>query len=580
MIQYLRYHKNSIMILNSLLSSPEISGPAKTSSESLKNLTISNEYDGPLSKLDLDDIDLITAIQAEEILNIIYSRGSVKGFLEESELNQSENTNPIIENDWTLDTTIRSSILEKEAAIKNSEDSFDECYNKEFEKNSRIVGVEPSSTVHERKKKPIQCVICDRKYANKFLLKCHINEVHEGKKPFQCSACNRCFSRSFSLKQHILLVHEGKKPFQWFACNRGFAHKDTLKNHLSQSLICNPVEMTNDEKEKIKENISKCSKCRNHVFQSLEELNLHFQDHALADACSKYSKGSNSLTMLPTPLSSPDARPDARPDTHFDVHVDAMVNSLTCYSPLQSEEFTKRAIGSLVKKLSEKRNELDSLISAITTNGADSKNCITIPRTLDGRIQIDGRKCWPHVVYAKIWRWPDLQIKTMLLKSDECQFAFDLKLNSVCVNPYHYIRDPRPFEEESITTSIPAKIWEGGHSPCPSGSDGPEMNMTIKIHENPIKSRNSSINNVENKTNGEVFEVVNSSAKSDIKFKEVHILPEEQLTVVNERNNRTYECFVCHENFTSYDNFKSHISSMHGVTLIISKETSILNQSD
>ena len=53
------------MILNSLLSSPEISGPAKTSSESLKNLTISNKNDGPLSKVDLDDIDLITAIQAE-----------------------------------------------------------------------------------------------------------------------------------------------------------------------------------------------------------------------------------------------------------------------------------------------------------------------------------------------------------------------------------------------------------------------------------------------------------------------------------------------------------------------------------
>ena len=129
--------------------------------------------------------------------------------------------------------------------------------------------------------------------------------------------------------------------------------------------------------------------------------------------------------------------------------------------------------------------------------------------------------------------------------------------------------------------NIFAKIWKGNcPTPCPFGSDGPEMNMAIKIHENPIKSKNSSINNVENKTNEEVFEVINSSAKSDIKFKEVHILPEEQLTVVNERNNRTYECFVCHENFASYDNFKSHISSMHGVTLMISKETSILNQSD
>merc|ERR1719362_2365688 len=242
MIQYSRYHKNSIMILNSLLSRPQISGPAKASSESLKNLTISNENDGPLSKVDLDDIDLITAIQAEEIVNMIYSRGSTEGFLEESELNQSENTNPIIEDDWTLDTTIHSSNLEKEFPIKNSENSFDECYNKEFERNSRIVGVESSPTVHERKK-PIQCVICDKNYANKFLLKCHINEVHEGKKPFQCSSCNRCFSRSFLLKQHILLVHEGKKPFQCIACNQGFARKDTLKNHLSKSLICNPVEM-------------------------------------------------------------------------------------------------------------------------------------------------------------------------------------------------------------------------------------------------------------------------------------------------------------------------------------------------
>ena len=66
------------------------------------------------------------------------------------------------------------------------------------------------------------------------------------------------------------------------------------------------IEMTNDEMEKIKENVSKCSKCRNHVFQSLEELNLHFQDHARADAHnSKYSKDPNSLTMLPPSLSSP-----------------------------------------------------------------------------------------------------------------------------------------------------------------------------------------------------------------------------------------------------------------------------------
>ena len=270
-----RYYKNVTMLLHSILSSSVGSWPAKTTSENLNILSISN--DGPLSKVNLDDIDLISAIQAEEIVNIIYSKGSTEGFLEENELNQSESTNSIIENDWTLDTTIHSSNLEKEIAVKDSENSFDECYNKEFVKNSRIVKVESSSTVHERKK-PIQCVICDRMYATKFLLKYHIIEVHEGKQPFKCSACNRCFSRNFSLKKHILSihkgkrlkqcsicdrefvtksglkqhineVHEGKKPFQCITCNKCFPRKQYLKRHLLRPLICKKIQTHEKQKQ-------------------------------------------------------------------------------------------------------------------------------------------------------------------------------------------------------------------------------------------------------------------------------------------------------------------------------------------
>lgn len=111
--------------------------------------------------------------------------------------------------------------------------------------------------------------------------------------------------------------------------------------------------------------------------------------------------------------------------------------------------------------LKEKRDELDSLITAITTNGAHPSKCVTIQRTLDGRLQVScsagllsllcnrillqvaGRKGFPHVIYARIWRWPDLH-KNELKHVKFCQYAFDLKCDSVCVNPYHYERVVSP----------------------------------------------------------------------------------------------------------------------------------------
>ena len=45
--------------------------------------------------------------------------------------------------------------------------------------------------------------------------------------------------------------------------------------------------------------------------------------------------------------------------------------------------------------------------------------------------------------YSRIWRWPDLH-KNELKHAAFCQYAFDLKCESVCINPYHYERVVSP----------------------------------------------------------------------------------------------------------------------------------------
>jgi len=59
-----------------------------------------------------------------------------------------------------------------------------------------------------------------------------------------------------------------------------------------------------------------------------------------------------------------------------------------CVKGDENDPFPKKAVESLVRKLKEKRDELDALILAVTTHGEQVTQCVTIPRTLDGRLQV------------------------------------------------------------------------------------------------------------------------------------------------------------------------------------------------
>ncbi|ETN61574.1 smad [Anopheles darlingi] len=100
----------------------------------------------------------------------------------------------------------------------------------------------------------------------------------------------------------------------------------------------------------------------------------------------------------------------------------------------------EKAVKSLAKKM-KKSSALDELERALTTQNAHTK-CIPMPRNRpsNGENGVALRKGLPHVIYCRLWRWPDLQSQAELKALDICEYAYHLKKDEVCINPYHYTR--------------------------------------------------------------------------------------------------------------------------------------------
>lgn len=76
-------------------------------------------------------------------------------------------------------------------------------------------------------------------------------------------------------------------------------------------------------------------------------------------------------------------------------------------------------------------------------------------RPTNGENGVALRKGLPHVIYCRLWRWPDLQSQNELKALDNCENAFHLKKDEVCINPYHYMKIEQPLAYVLVPKNLP-----------------------------------------------------------------------------------------------------------------------------
>uniref|UniRef100_A0A7E4V1D6 Mothers against decapentaplegic homolog n=1 Tax=Panagrellus redivivus TaxID=6233 RepID=A0A7E4V1D6_PANRE len=157
---------------------------------------------------------------------------------------------------------------------------------------------------------------------------------------------------------------------------------------------------------------------------------------------------------------------------------DPAVKSLLAYTVGNEEEkWTIRAVETLVKKL-RKKNGVNGTVEDLKhalENPVQASKCVTIPRSIDGRLQVSHRKGLPHVIYCQLWRWPNVQSHHELRAIPTCHFPYDKGSEQICINPYHYTRVEQHMGP--MILSAPSSYYNrgsplgGGVSPSSSGSE-------------------------------------------------------------------------------------------------------------